>query len=127
MNKVQTYVSFDKESIRSNLDNIRKLYPDAFLAEVKMPVLSLEYTNKYSYLETITQQLDNLIDNFELESKLWTNNNDKISLEEYNTILTNRKTIVENIEKEVEQIDYEGANIFKSNLTSYLNKVDKNI
>jgi len=127
VNKVQTYVSFDKESIRGNLDNIRELYPDAFLAEVKMPVLSLEYTNKYSYLETITQELENLIDNFELESKLWTNKNDKISLEEYNSILTNRKTIVENIEKEVEQIDYEGANIFKSNLISYLNNVNKNI
>ena len=127
VNKVQTYVSFDKESIRNYLENIRTLYPDAFLAEVKMPVLSLEYTSKYSYLETITQQLDSLIDNFELESKLWINRDKSINLEEYNTILTNRKTIVENIEKEVEQIDYEGADIFKSNLITYLNNVDKNI
>ena len=101
VNKVQTYVSFDKESIRTYLDNIRILYPDAFLAEVKMPVLSLEYTSKYLYLETISQQLDTLIDNFELESKLWTNNRDKINLEEYNTVLTNRKTIVKSIQNEV--------------------------
>jgi len=127
VNKVQTYVSFDKESIRNYLENIRTLYPDAFLAEVKMPVLSLEYTSKYSYLETITQQLDSLIDNFELESKLWTSNNEKINLEEYNTILTNRKTIVEDIKNEVEQIDYKGADVFKSNLITYLNNTDKNI
>lgn len=127
VNKVQTYVSFDKESIRNYLENIRTLYPDAFLAEVKMPVLSLEYTNKYSYLETISEQLSSLIDNFELESKLWTNSKDNLNLKEYNTILTNRKTMVENIEKEVEQIDYEGADVFKSNLITYLNNVDRNI
>ena len=127
VNKVQTYVSFDKESIRTYLDNIRTLYPDAFLAEVKMPVLSLEYTSKYLYLETISQQLDTLIDNFELESKLWTNNREKINLEEYNKVLTNRKTIVKSIQKEVEQIDYKGADVFKSNLITYLNNVDKNI
>lgn len=127
VNKVQTYVSFDKESIRNYLENIRTLYPDAFLAEVKMPVLSLEYTSKYSYLETISEQLSSLIDNFELESKLWTNNKDNLNLKEYNTILTNRKTMVENIEKEVEQIDYEGADGFKSNLITYLNNVDRNI
>ena len=127
VNKVQTYVSFDKESIRNYLESIRTLYPDAFLAEVKMPVLSLEYTSKYSYLETISEQLSSLIDNFELESKLWTNSKDNLNLKEYNTILTNRNTMVENIEKEVEQIDYEGADVFKSNLITYLNNVDKNI
>mgnify|MGYP000993324759 CR=1 FL=1 len=55
----------DKESIRNHLEGIRVLYPDAFLAEVKMPVLSLEYTSKYSYLETISEQLGSLIDNFD--------------------------------------------------------------
>lgn len=127
VNKVQTYVSFDKESIRNYLESIRELYPDAFLAEVKMPVLSLEYTSKYSYLETISEQLSSLIDNFELESKLWTNSKDNLNLQEYNTILTSRKTIVENIEKEVDKIDYKGADIFKSNLIEYLNNVDANI
>nr|WP_317331231.1 hypothetical protein [uncultured Romboutsia sp.] len=127
VNKVQTYVSFDKEGIRTYLESIRELYPDAFLAEVKMPVLSLEYTSKYSYLETISEQLSSLIDNFESESKLWTNNKDNINLEEYNTILTNRKTIVENMGKEVDKIDYKGADVFKSSLITYLNNVNKNI
>ena len=127
VNKVQTYVSFDKESIRNYLEDIRILYPDAFLAEVKMPVLSLEYTSKYSYLEKISEQLESLIDNFELESKLWISSKENINLEEYNTILTNRKDIVENIEKEVEKIDYNGANLFKTNLITYLDNIDKNI
>ena len=48
-------------------------------------------------------------------------------MEEYNTILTNRKTMVKNIEKEVSKIDYKGAEVFKSNLTTYLNNVDQNI
>ena len=127
VNKVQTYVSFDKESIRSNLDNIRKLYPDAFLAEVKIPALSLEYTSKYSYLETISKQLNNLINNFEEESKLWGNNSSSINMEAYNNILSNRKNIVNDIEKEAKQIDYKEAKIFKENLITYVNTIDKNI
>ena len=35
VNKVQTYVSFDKESIRNYLEDIRVLYPDAFLSRSK--------------------------------------------------------------------------------------------
>ena len=127
LNKVQTYVSFDKESTRTYLEDIRTLYPDAFLAEVKIPALSLEYTSKYSYLEKIAEQLSTLIDNFELESKFWINNKEDINMQEYNTILTNRKGIVENIEKEVKKIDYNEADIFKKNLITYLNNVDKNI
>ena len=34
---------------------------------------------------------------------------------------------LKNIEKEVSKIDYKGAEVFKSNLTTYLNNVDKNI
>ena len=44
-------------------------------------------------------------------------NKNNINLEEYNNILTNRKTMVKNIEKEVSKIDYKGAEVFKSNLT----------
>ena len=34
---------------------------------------------------------------------------------------------IENIEKEVEKIDYNGANLFKTNLITYLDNIDKNI
>ena len=127
LNKVQTYTSFDKESARTNLENTRILYPDAFLAEVKIPALSLEYTSKYSYLETISKQLNNLINNFEEESKLWGNNSSSINMEAYNNILSNRKNIVNDIEKEAKQIDYKEAKIFKENLITYVNTIDKNI
>lgn len=127
LSKVQTYVSFDKESTRTYLESVRTLYPDAFLAEVKMPMLSLEYTSKYSYLESISEQLTNLIENFKLESNLWSSNNNELNMEEYNKILTNRKSIVENIENEANKIDYKGAEIFKENLITYANNIDKNI
>lgn len=127
LNKVQTYTSFNKESVRSYLENVRTLYPDAFLAEVKVPALSLEYTSKYSYLETISAQLNKLIENFEEESKIWENSNDDFNMETYNNILSNRKTIVKDIEKEAKQIDYEEASIFKESLITYVNNIDKNI
>lgn len=127
LNKVQTYTSFNKESVRSYLENVRTLYPDAFLAEVKVPALSLEYTSKYSYLETISTQLNKLIENFEEESKIWENSNDDFNMETYNNILSNRKTIVKDIEKEAKQIDYEEASIFKESLITYVNNIDKNI
>ena len=127
LSKVQTYVSFDKESTRTYLESVRTLYPDAFLAEVKMPMLSLEYTSKYSYLESISEQLTNLIENFKLESNLWSSNNNELNMEEYNKILTNRKSIVENIENGANKIDYKGAEIFKENLITYANNIDKNI
>lgn len=127
LNKVQTYTSFDKERTRTHLENTRVLYPDAFLAEVKIPALSLEYTSKYSYLETISKQLNNLITNFEEESKIWENTSGSIDMEAYNNILSNRKNIVKDIEKEAKQIDYKEAKIFKENLITYVNNIDKNI
>ncbi|WP_296647181.1 hypothetical protein [Romboutsia sp. 13368] len=127
LNKVQTYTSFDKESVRSYLENMRTLYPDAFLAEVKIPALSLEYTSKYTYLETISTQLNKLIENFEEESKVWEDSTDNFNMEMYNNILSSRKTIVKDIEEEAKQIDYEEANVFKENLIAYVNNIDKNI
>lgn len=127
LNKIQTYTSFDKESIRNYLENMRTLYPDAFLAEVKIPALSLEYTSKYSYLETISTQLNKLIDNFKEESKVWEHSTENFNMETYNNILSSRKTIVKDIEKEAKQIDYEEASIFKENLITYVNNIDKNI
>ena len=127
LNKVQTYTSFDKESIRNYLENIRTLYPDAFLAEVKIPALSLEYTNKYSYLETISTQLNKLIENFKEESKVWEDSIDNFNMETYNKILSSRKAIVKDIEEEAKQIDYEEANAYKENIITNVNNIDKNI
>lgn len=125
--KVQTYTSFNKESIRKNLDEVRKSYPDAFLSEVNMPMISLEYTEKYKYISEITNSLNDLIKNFEEETLFWNNTNDSINMEHYNQILVNRKSSIDKIKLEAEKIDYEGMKEFKENLLKYTNDVYDNI
>lgn len=125
--KVQTYTSFNKESIRSNLDDVRKVYPDAFLSEVNMPMISLEYTEKYSYISEITNSLNDLVKNFEEETLFWNNSTSPTNMEQYNQILVNRKSSIDKIRLEAEKIDYEGMQVFKENLLKYINEVDSNI
>ncbi|MBQ3420897.1 MAG: hypothetical protein IJH34_04375, partial [Romboutsia sp.] len=62
--KVQAYYSFDESVARSNLDSAREVFNDAFLSELQIPVLSLEYRNKYSYISDISTELNNLMNNF---------------------------------------------------------------
>lgn len=127
LKKVQTYASFDKESARGNLDEVKKVFPDAFLSQMKVPLLSLEYTNKYSYVEEISKQLNNLISSFEEESKFWESNKEKVDLSEYNNILVNRKKIIDGIKKESDKIDYSSMDIFKQNLVKYLDSMSEKI
>lgn len=127
LKKVQTYGSFDKSLTRQYLENMRKLYPDAFLSESNIPVLSLEYTSKYSYVESISNQLNKLIKNYEQESEFWKNNNENIDLSLYKNILTSRKQITEEIKKDTEKIDYKEMNTFKENLVKYINSIDDKI
>lgn len=117
--KVQTYGTFEKENAREYLEDIRVLYQDAFLSQVKVPMLSLEYTNKYSYVEDISECMNNLILNFEEESKFWDENRDNIDLSKYNEILTNRKNIITELESNANKIDYDGMVSFKENLLTY--------
>lgn len=125
--KVQTYGFFDKNITKEYLENMRKLYPDAFLAEVTIPTLSLEYTNKYSYVDNISTQLNKLIENFEKESEFWKNNKSNINLSEYNEILTDRKQTLSAIENEANRIDYKEMIVFKENLIKYVKNVDDKI
>ncbi|MGL6107629.1 hypothetical protein [Romboutsia sp.] len=127
LKKVQTYGFFDKNLTREYIENMRKLYPDSFLSEANIPVLSLEYTNKYSYVENISTQLNKLIKNYEQESEFWKNNKLSINLNSYNSILTSRKQIITDIEKEVNKIDYKEMKVFKDNLIKYINEVDNKI
>lgn len=122
--KVQTYYSFSEESTRSNLENIRKEFNDAFISELKVPILSLEYTNKYSYIETISKDLNSLIESYKEETKFWEKDKEKIDLKEYNNILTKRLDIVQNIQTNANKIDYKEMNIFKENLTKYANNIN---
>lgn len=127
MKKVQTYSFFEKEDTRTYLEEVKAVYPDAFLSEMKIPMLSLEYTSKYEYVGEISSQLNKLITNFKDESEFWKKNKENVNKEEYNKILTSRSDIIKVIEKEVEKIDYSGMESFKDSLSKYINDVNENI
>lgn len=127
MKKVQTYSYFEESSARTHLEDVKKSFPDAFISEMKIPMLSLEYTNKYAYVEEISNELNKLITNFKEESSFWEKNKDEVDKEKYNQILTNRKNIVDSIQGQVEKIDYSGMSVFKDNLGKYMDDVDGKI
>ena len=125
--KIQTHGTFEKENARVYLEEVRTLYEDAFLSQVKVPMLSLEYTNKYSYVNDISKGINNLIGNFEEESKFWQENKENIDLSTYNNILTNRKNIISELEASANKIDYEGMISFKDNLVAYTKAISSKI
>lgn len=124
--KVQAYYSFDESVTRSNLDSARKVFSDAFVSELKIPVLSLEYTSKYSYISDISTEINNLIKNFKEECDFWQANKESINIEQYNKILTNRVEIVDKIKQNAEKIDYKQMDIFKDNLIEYAKNIQSN-
>lgn len=125
--KVQTYSFFDEESTRAYLEEVKNVYPDAFVSQMKIPMLSLEYTSKYEYVGNISTQLNKLITNFEEESSFWKKSKEALNKEEYNKILTNRSEIIQAIQVEVDKIDYEGMREFKDNLEKYVNEINDRI
>ena len=125
--KIQTHGTFEKENARVYLEEVRTLYEDAFLSQVKVPMLSLEYTNKYSYVNDISKGINNLIGNFEEESKFWQENKENIDLSEYNNILTNRKNIISELEDSANKKDYEGMISSKDNIVAYTNAISSKI
>lgn len=124
--KVQAYYSFDESVTRSNLDSARKVFSDAFVSELKIPVLSLEYTSKYSYISDISTEINNLIKSFKEECDFWQANKESINIEQYNKILTNRVEIVDKIKQNAEKIDYKQMDIFKDNLIEYAKNIQSN-
>lgn len=66
--KIQTYSSFDENDVRKQISSVRKVFPDAFLSHLDAPMLSLEYTSNYAYIESISKELNKLITNFKEES-----------------------------------------------------------
>ena len=123
--KIQVYSSFDEDQVRNSLESTRTYFSDAFLTKIDVPMLSLEYTDSYSYMKEIAEGLNNLFENYQKEAEYWDNN--KNDLEDYNEILTSRKTILENLKKNTEKIDYAKMNKFKNNLISYIDKSQNNI
>lgn len=123
--KIQVYSSLDESKVRENLENTRRYFSDAFLTKIDVPMLSLEYTNSYSYMKNIGDSLNDLIENLEKESEYW--DSGEKNLKTYNEILTNRKTILQNLEEYTEKIDYEKMDKFKKNLISFVENVEEDI
>lgn len=123
--KIQVYSSFDENSVRNSLEDTKKYFSDAFLTKIDVPMLSLEYTDSYSYMEDIAKGLNNLIENYQKEGQYW--DDKKNDLEAYNDILTNRKTILENLKENTQKIDYSKMDKFKNNLISYIDESENNI
>ena len=123
--KFQVYSSSDEGKVRNNLEKTRTYFSDAFLTKIDVPMLSLEYTNSYSYMKDIASGLNDLIENYQKEGQYWDEN--KNDLETYNEILTSRKTILENLKKNTQKIDYSKMDKFKNNLISYIDESQNNI
>ena len=123
--KIQAYSSFDETKVRTNLDKTRNYFSDAFLTKIEIPLLSLQYTSSYSYMKDIADGLNDLIENYQKESQYW--DSSKSDLQSYNEILTSRKTILENLKKNTEKINYSKMDKFKNNLISYIDESQNNI
>ena len=126
-NKVQAYISFNEEDVRNNLEKTKKIVDDAFLTKLEIPVLSLEYTEEYSYIKDIADNLNSLLKNYEEESNYLNKNKDNLDSREYKKILTKRENILDKLENEVNKINYKELDSFKTNLLSYTSQIRNNI
>ena len=126
-NKVQAYISFNEDDVRNNLEKTKKIVDDAFLTKLEIPVLSLEYTEEYSYIKDIADNLNSLLKNYEEESNYLNKNKDNLDSGEYKIILTKRENILEKLENEVNKINYKELDSFKTNLLSYTSQIRDNI
>lgn len=126
-NKVQAYVSFNEEDVRSHLEKTKKIVDDAFITKLEIPVLSLEYTEEYSYIKNIADSLNSLLKNYQEESNYINKNGKNLDSQEYKKILSKRENILDKLENEVNKIDYKELDSFKTNLLSYTSQVRGNI
>ncbi|MFR1851573.1 hypothetical protein [uncultured Intestinibacter sp.] len=126
-NKVQAYISFNEDDVRNNLEKTKKIVDDAFLTKLEIPVLSLEYTEEYSYIKDIADNLNSLLKNYEEESNYLNKNKDNLDSGEYKKILTKRENILDKLENEVNKINYKELDSFKTNLLSYTSQIRDNI
>lgn len=125
--KVQTYISTEEENLRLKLSSVKKIFSDAFLTKLEIPILSLEYTNDYTYVKNIADNLNDLLGSYKEEMTYYSQNSQKIDLNDYQKLLNDRKTILDKLNKELKKIDYSQLNVFKSSLLSYSSQIDNNI
>lgn len=125
VNKTQAYISFEEDDIRNKSTYIKETFSDAFLVKTEIPVLSLEYTEDYAYMNNIATYLNELLKSYEEESNYLNKNN--ISVEKYKEILNEREKILSKLDKELKKIDYDGLDDFKQKLLSYTSQIKRNI
>ena len=117
-----------KESdIRNKLESTKQIFNDAFLTKLEIPVLSLEYTDEYSYIKSISDNLNSLLKSYEKESTYINENRDNLDSTKYKAILSEREDIIDKLENEVNKIDYNELEYFKTNLLSYTSQIRNNI
>ena len=93
----------------------------------EIPVLSLEYTDEYSYIKSISDNLNSLLKSYEKESNYINENRDNLDSTKYKAILSEREDIIDKLENEVNKIDYNELEYFKTNLLSYTSQIRNNI
>ncbi|MDR0879521.1 MAG: hypothetical protein LBN09_02330 [Clostridioides sp.] len=125
--KVQAYCYFDKDKARTSLGTLKAKFPDAFISEIKAPLISLKYTDKFASAEDISKNINELADSFVKESEYLASSKDKIDVETYKKILQNRQNVIENLKKNTEKIDYQDMKVFKENLLNYAQKTNDKI
>lgn len=127
VNKLQAYVSFKESDIRNKLESTKQIFNDAFLTKLEIPVLSLEYTEEYSYIKSISDNLNSLLKSYEKESTYINENRDNLDSTKYKAILSEREDIIDKLENEVNKINYKELDSFKTNLLSYTSQIRDNI
>lgn len=128
VSKIYTYSFVDENSTREYLDIVKTDFTDAFLSTTELPVMSFEYTKKYEYMKSVSEDLNKLILNFNDESKFWSQSKDgEFDFEKYKGILDNRKAITESLDKGIKEIDYKDLGKFKESLELYNNSLEETI
>lgn len=120
VSKIYTYSFVDENSARKYVDDIKVNFEDAFLSTTELPVMSFEYTEKYEYMKSVSQDLNKLISSFEEESKFWSENKEnEFDEQKYKEILNKRKLIVQSLDKGIKDINYKDLGKFKESLSAY--------
>ncbi|MDY2735711.1 hypothetical protein [Intestinibacter sp.] len=127
INKSQTYISFKEEDMRQALPVVKNLFNDAFITKLEIPVLSLEYTEEYSYIKNISDYMNSLLKSYEEEANYLNKNKSNFDTEKYQNMMNERKEILNKLDNEVKKIDYKELDYFKNNLLSYTSQIKDNI
>ena len=113
--------------MRQALPVVKNLFNDAFITKLEIPVLSLEYTEEYTYIKNISDYMNSLLKWYEEEANYLNKNKSNFDTEKYQNMMNERKEILNKLDNEVKKIDYKELDYFKNNLLSYTSQIKDNI